>query len=194
MCGLDWRIILCAGQLLRLRNIDRLFFCVGCFGVGCHILTFGSGRCCADRYRVRPSVVREGAVRPPCAIGGVGAINFAMFASSSIAIRRASLLRIPRRHLADDSSNYYGPGGLSARQIMDAVQSHDAERSCCCTAITSTKATHRNHPFPRLSPKPKLKTVLKELRRILVSNAIDVSDCFERSDLVARARTHLLKR
>ena len=125
---------------------------------------------------------------------GVGALNFAMFASSNISIRRASLLRIPRRHLADDSSNYYGPGGLSARQIMDAVQKSRLKEA----------AAARQSPPPKPPPKSSISAALteaeiekqssKELRRILVSNAIDVSDCFERSDLVARARTHLLKR
>ena len=131
VCGLDWRII------LWLRDIDRLFFRQMSESDAIFSPSAPGG---AARIGIGTAIRGgEGAVRPP---RWASARSFAMFASSNISIRRASLLRIPRRHLADDSSNYYGPGGLSARQIMDAVQKSRLKEAAAAS-IAPSQACHR---------------------------------------------------
>jgi hypothetical protein len=154
-----------------------------------------------------------------------------------------------------DPDAYFGPGGLSARQIFEKVQQArakeaapardqrrreqsvdrakearvrgaastphaydlnseyeevwDAERGILKKVKVSKSASQdgaRGAPSssqPRESarpqpPRPALTeeglaaASSKELRRLLTDRSINVSDCFERADLLARARAHFL--
>ena len=98
------------------------------------------------------------------------------------------------RFLASGADDYYGPGGLSARQIFDKVQ--QARARDAADARQSSKASRSRKdaqppPAAPLSEEALARASSKELRALLLAKSVDVSDCFERADLVARARAHL---
>ena len=126
-----------------------------------------------------------------------------------------------------DADSYYGPGGLSARQLFDQVQRSRLKEA----SGARQQGQHKHEQQARRQPEqtktqeyeevwdhergiltkrpkkaakqqPRAQTRLtdqqissassKELRQLLTAKSIDVSDCFERSELVERARAHLL--
>ena len=153
---------------------------------------------------------------------------------------RRSLARplvLLRRNLAGGPDDYFGPGGLSARQIFEKVQEgrqRDADAALAereqqrqqlarqqaqqeeqakkrrkrleeqqatleqqaqqRQQSPTSDSTHRsqNAAAPFQSEDELVKVSSKELRQRLLAKEVDVSDCFERSDLVERARLHLL--
>ena len=97
----------------------------------------------------------------------------------------------PRRWLATDPDAYFGPGGLSARQIFEKVQQGRAKEA---TRARQEQASDSAQPAnaAALSEADLEKASSKELRSMLDGKAVDCSDCFERADLLAKARQHLL--
>ena len=96
-----------------------------------------------------------------------------------------------RRSLATDPDSYYGPGGLSARQIMDELQKNRAKEAEAARK-SPPRATASEAPgAARVSEAELSKLSSRELREKLVARHVDISDCFERADLLQRARAHL---
>ena len=103
-----------------------------------------------------------------------------------------------RRWLSADE--YHGPGGLSARELFEKVQQSRAKEEGARAAREDGKnASARDgeqRPEQRrllfFSDEELVKASSKDLRAMLLDKSVDVSDCFERADLVARARAHLL--
>ena len=81
-------------------------------------------------------------------------------------------------------SSYYGPGGLSAEQLLEAVRKSRAKEQGTDTAAHDPRA---------LSAAELEAMSSKALREALGARSIDCSDCFERSDVLRRARAHLLR-
>jgi hypothetical protein len=86
------------------------------------------------------------------------------------------------RCLCSSSGEYFGPGGLSARQIFEKVQEgrvKDAQRS------TNTQETQHTNmlELDGLSS--------KQLRDLLVKHGISVEGIFERDEMLRCARDHL---
>ena len=94
------------------------------------------------------------------------------------------------RHLCDKGDSYYGPGGLSARQIFDKV--NESREKEAAGARQKQRATTQSPPSATLTEKDLQTKSSKELRELLVARHVSVADCFEKADLVARARAHLL--
>ena len=102
--------------------------------------------------------------------------------------------------MATDPDSFYGPGGLSARQIMDELQKSRAKEAEAARAAGSRstsqqkaqKATAQSEEsVARMSEAELMQLTSKELRQRLQERQVDISDCFERADLVERARSHL---
>ena len=99
---------------------------------------------------------------------------------------------VQRRWLSkEDPDSYYGPGGLSARQIFEKVNESRAKEAAAARIRVARQKKQQTPPPTRLSEQDLANASSKELRQMLVARSVDVSDCFERADLVARARAHL---
>ena len=98
------------------------------------------------------------------------------------------------RRLTTDPDAFFGPGGLSARQIFDKVQQSRAKEANAAREQQQAEAQQRQKASGRVlkSDADLSAASSKELREALVAHGVDVSDCFERSDLLSRARSHLL--
>ena len=110
------------------------------------------------------------------------------------------LLRGAHRTLC--SENYFGPGGLSAREIFQKVQESRQREAVYARQEMAKKeaeigekersaAKDGGSSSVRLSEQELNAASSKQLRDLLVAQHVNVSDCFERSDLLARAQLHL---
>ena len=138
-----------------------------------------------------------------------------LFVSDLFVERIMASLRIVRRFVASSSSgsssaadSYFGPGGLSARQIFEKVrESRHKEAAYARQQQHQQQSTKRpssreqeqeqqeqqEQSVPSSMTQEELSAATsKQLRAALIARDVDVTDCFERSDLVARARLHLL--
>ena len=84
------------------------------------------------------------------------------------------------RFRTSSADSYFGPGGLSARQIFEKVNESRAKEAA--HAAASDKSNDDEEEIQSASS--------KTLRDSLIARNVDVSDCFERSCLVTRARMH----
>lgn len=76
-----------------------------------------------------------------------------------------------------DPDKFKGPGGLTAREIMEKIK-HSKARDGMATPHALTQAE-----IDGLSS--------KDLRNLLADRGLAVHDCFERADLIARAKSLL---
>ena len=92
----------------------------------------------------------------------------------------------------EDPDEYRGPGGLTATEIFKKVQESAGKDKEYSESILDSlhkeldaaeEARKRNEI--RKSPS---NMSVKELREILDTHSVDHSDCFEKSDLIQRAR------
>ena len=106
----------------------------------------------------------------------------------------------------DDPDSFKGPGGLSARQIFEAVQ-HSVEKDTYQYGDEYGESINPSPPHNQYQRKetqqdafvkkpvgiePETMNV-KELRELLTKHSIDYSDCFEKNDLVERVKLHIAK-
>ena len=109
-----------------------------------------------------------------------------------MALRSAAALapRLALRLCSGDS--YYGPGGLSARQVFDAVQrakAHDRDAAAREAAAGSSS----DPPAGRFSASELNAMSSRELREHLMARSVSCADCFEKHELLERARAHLMR-
>jgi hypothetical protein len=83
----------------------------------------------------------------------------------------------------EDPDLYKGPGGLTARQIFQAVRDGGKAKAAPTQAKSSSTDTQ---PFDTMSS--------KELRQVLKEHNVDFRDCFEKCELIKRAEKTVRRR
>jgi len=100
----------------------------------------------------------------------------------------------------EDPDKFKGPGGLSGRQIFQAVQesvekdSHQYGEDYAEPINRHQSEGAQQDGFVQKPVKiePE-KMSIKDLRELLMKHSIDYSDCFEKHDLVERVKLNMAK-
>ena len=103
---------------------------------------------------------------------------------------QSSLRRVHNQGSGAD--DYYGPGGLSARQIFEKVQESRKKEAEAQQALNNRKTATEAIAQQGITEEMIATQSSKQLRDLLMAKQVDLTGCFERDDLVSKARIHLL--